>query len=134
MGLNDTTDRSSPVQVGALADWAQVGGGLFTVAAKKNGTLWSWGSNFRGELGRNDTTSYSSPVQVGALTDWSKISAGGDLFGTSVLAIKTNGTLWSWGSGIDGGLGQNNTTNYSSPVQVGALSDWAQISTQRGIS
>jgi alpha-tubulin suppressor-like RCC1 family protein len=36
----------------------------------------------------------SSPVQVGSLTDWKEISATG---GYHSLALKTNGTLWSWG-------------------------------------
>jgi alpha-tubulin suppressor-like RCC1 family protein len=39
------------------------------------------------------------------------------MFGT-----KTDGTLWSWGHNQWGNLGQNNTTNYSSPIQVPG--DW----------
>ena len=39
-------------------------------------------------------------------------------------AIKTDGTLWTWGSGKNGGLGLGNTTNYSSPVQIGSLTTW----------
>ncbi len=43
------------------------------------------------------------------------------------MAVKTDGTLWSvGGSGSNGQLGHNNTTSYSSPVQVGALTDWLQ--------
>ena len=34
------------------------------------------------------------------------------------VAIKTDGTLWTMGRGNNGVLGQNNTTSYSSPVQV----------------
>ena len=43
------------------------------------------------------------------------------------MAIKTDGTLWAWGGNNYGGLGQGNTTNYSSPVQVGALTTWDKI-------
>ena len=39
-------------------------------------------------------------------------------------AIKTDGTLWTWGEGRNGGLGKGNTTNYSSPVQIGSLTTW----------
>jgi alpha-tubulin suppressor-like RCC1 family protein len=118
---------SSPVQVGALTDWAQVSAGSADCAAiKTNGTLWTWGSNVLGQLGQNIVFSNyrSSPVQVGALTDWAQVSA----FNLQCAAIKTNGTLWSWGYNINGQLGLNDTTNRSSPVQVGALTDWAQVS------
>ena len=40
------------------------------------------------------------------------------------MAIKTDGTLWSWGSNGHGRLGQNNGTNYSSPVQIGSDTTW----------
>ena len=33
-------------------------------------------------------------------------------------ALKTDGTAWAWGGNYKGGLGQNNETQYSSPVQV----------------
>ena len=35
--------------------------------------------------------------------------------------------LYAWGEGGNGRLGTGNTTDISSPVQVGALSDWAQV-------
>jgi hypothetical protein len=66
---------------------------------------------------------HSSPVQVGALTTWSKI-AGGYYHSAS---IKTDGTLWAWGSNTQGQLGTSTITNYSSPVQIGALTAWANV-------
>jgi alpha-tubulin suppressor-like RCC1 family protein len=44
--------------------------------------------------------------------------------GAHSLAIKTDGTLWAFGDGNFGRLGQNNTINYSSPVQVGTDTFW----------
>lgn len=127
LGLNDTTNRSSPVQVGTQIDWSTVACSTYdTFSIKTNGTLWAiGGGNYLGSLGLGDTTGRSSPVQVGALTTWSKISAGPSFF---TLAIKDNGTLWSWGYGSNGQLGLNSTTNYSSPVQVGSLTNWLQVS------
>ena len=125
LGQGNTTNYSSPVQVGALTNWASVAAGQFhTAAIKTDGTLWTWGGyNVFGQLGQGNTTNYSSPVQVGALTNWASVTCG--RFHTA--AIKTDGTLWAWGYNNDGELGLGNTTNYSSPVQVGALTNWASV-------
>ena len=126
LGLGDVTNRSSPVQVGALTNWSSISGGnpTFATAIKTDGTLWSWGANTTGNLGLGDIIGRSSPVQIGALTAWSKVSSGGFL----TVAIKTDGTLWSWGSNGAGGLGLGDVTNRSSPVQVGALTTWSVVS------
>ena len=127
LGLGNTTNRSSPVQVGALTTWSNVFGGTnCSFATKTDGTLWAWGSNGLGHLGLGNTTSRSSPVQVGALTDWSGAKISSRLFST--LAVKSNGTLWAWGAGGYGSLGLGKTTSRSSPVQVGALTTWAEVS------
>lgn len=125
LGLGNTTNYSSPKQVGALADWSNVScGRYYTVAIKTNGTLWSWGANNYGKLGLGNTTYQSSPTQVGALTNWAAVCAGG----IHTLAVKTDGTLWSWGNAsFSGMLGLGNQTNYSSPKQVGALTDWLKV-------
>ena len=134
LGLGNTTYYSSPKQVGALTTWATVSGGTsFALAVKTDGTIWSWGRGTGGKLGHNNLTTYSSPKQIGALTTWSKVSAGGGTAPQS-LALKTNGTLWSWGYNSYGQLGLGNITNYSSPKQVGALTTWATVSTGDGFS
>jgi alpha-tubulin suppressor-like RCC1 family protein len=43
------------------------------------------------------------------------------------LATKTDGTLWAWGGNGNGQLGQNNTTQFSSPVQIPGTT-WSSIS------
>jgi len=45
----------------------------------------------------------------------------------SVVVVEPTTKLWSWGSNNWGQLGLGNTTNRSSPVQVGALTDWSKI-------
>jgi alpha-tubulin suppressor-like RCC1 family protein len=126
LGLGVRTNYSSPKQVGGLTNWASVSiGSKAMVAVKTDGTLWSWGYNTSyGQLGLGNTINYSSPKQVGALTNWSKVSFGNE----SVLAIKTNGTLWGWGNNQNGRLGTNNQTSFSSPVQIGALTNWESVS------
>jgi alpha-tubulin suppressor-like RCC1 family protein len=124
-GHNDTIHRSSPVQVGSLTDWSQVNGSSgFYHAVKTDGTLWGWGTSTGGSLGTGGTIDYSSPVQIGALTTWAWVAGNNQYNG---FAIKTDGTLWAWGSGTYGNNGQNNTTQYNSPVQVGALTTWSRV-------
>jgi alpha-tubulin suppressor-like RCC1 family protein len=132
LGQNNTTSRSSPVQVGSLSDWAYVAaGGRTTHAVKTDGTLWAWGANGSGHLGDNTLISRSSPVQIGALTNWLRISTT-KLFDFSpperAVAVKTDGTLWAWGKNSYGAIGDGTTVNRSSPVQVGALTTWREVS------
>jgi len=127
VGDNTTINRSSPVQVGALTDWtlAKTNGYLHSMGRRSYGTLWLWGRNNYGQLGQNNTIDRSSPVQLGADTNWS--SQVMPLYAHGNVAIKTNGTLWVWGLNQQGRLGVNNTTEYSSPVQVGTDTTWLQV-------
>jgi len=125
IGLGNTTSYSSPVQVGSLS-WSEISTGqVCSLAIDPNGQLWSTGANYYGQLGLGNTASYSSFTQVGALTTWSKASAGST--GEANSAIKTDGTLWTWGFNNKGQLGLGDTISRSSPVQVGTGTDWAQI-------
>jgi alpha-tubulin suppressor-like RCC1 family protein len=126
LGINDSPPYvSSPVQVGALTNWAQVSAAEGSAAITTGGQLYAWGNNGNGQVGDGTTNDKSSPVQIGSLTNWSRVSVSQD----SCAAIKTDGTLWCWGFNNEGQLGQNNTISRSSPVQVGALSDWSQLDT-----
>ena len=128
-GIGTTQLRSSPTQVGALTDWdSTTHRDRITLAIKTNGTLWAWGLGNYGTLGQGDINSRSSPVQIGALTNWKTLSSGGSSDGYTGAAIKTNGTLWTWGENSVGQLGLSNTTYLSSPVQVGLLTNWSKLS------
>ena len=129
LGLGNTTDYSSPKQVGALTTWitGAATDGKNSAAIQTDGTLWTVGAGLGGALGQGDVTSRSSLTQVGALTTWSTISGNGGSAKRSFIAIKTDGTLWAWGKNYQGQLGLGNTTDYSSPKQVGALTTWSTI-------
>jgi alpha-tubulin suppressor-like RCC1 family protein len=45
---------------------------------------------------------------------------------TGAHAIKTDGTLWGWGQGYAGRIGDGTTTTRNSPVQIGT--DWVLAS------
>ena len=88
LGLNDTTYRSSPVQIGALTTWNKISTQHKSSSAiKTDGTLWSWGYGAEGRLGHGNTTTYSSPKQIGSLTTW--VSLGRCQDDKGIRALKT---------------------------------------------
>lgn len=127
IGDGTNVNKSSPVQVGSLTTWASVSAGWYhSLAIRTDGKLFAWGraaGNNHGSLGDGTKINKSSPVQIGSLTTWASISAG-----QHSLAIKTDGTLWGWGSNYQGHLGLGDVIQRSSPVQIGNLNDWAIVS------
>jgi len=128
LGNNTTTSSRSPVSVvGGFTDWCQVSAGCqHSLAVRNNGTAWAWGLNSFGQLGDGTLTSRRSPVSVvGGFTDWCQVSAGT----SHSLGVRTNGTAWAWGCNGTGQVGDETTTNRSSPVSVvGGFTDWCQVS------
>ena len=129
LGNNTTINRSSPGTTAGpnCCNWcAASSGDAHSAAVKTDGTLWTWGSNSTGRLGTNSTTNRSSPgTTAGGGTTWCQTSAGGG-FST---AVKTDGTLWVWGSNTSGRLGDGTTTDRSSPVTtVGGCASWCAVS------
>jgi alpha-tubulin suppressor-like RCC1 family protein len=137
LGQNDGFSRSSPTQVGTGTNWSSnvSVGSTFSAGIKTDGTLWTWGAEGSGQLGLNTRFSYaykSSPTQVGANTNWSDVSAGLAVNNQAhAAAIKTDGTLWTWGSLTYGKLGGATYTSKSSPTQVGSLTTWIGVSAGR---
>jgi len=129
--------RSSPVQIPGTTWKGVCTGGFGQLATKTDGTLWSWGSNAYGVLGLNQTggawpdydagQKYSSPVQIPGTT-WDKIPQGVTY---SRYAIRTDGTLWSWGYNASGQCGHNDVTVRSSPTQIPGTT-WNKLYTGRG--
>jgi len=127
LGNNSTTNRSSPVQtISGGTNWKQVScGESHTAAIKTDGSLWLWGNGGNGRLGDNTIIAKTSPVQtISGGTNWKQVSCGG----AHTAAIKTDGSLWLWGNGGNGRLGNNAATNRSSPVQtISGGTNWKQV-------
>jgi alpha-tubulin suppressor-like RCC1 family protein len=86
LGDNTAINKSSPVQIGSLTNWATPYAGQYnSYAITTSGALYSWGRNHKGQLGQN-TTSYSvsSPIQVGSNTTW-YFATGGAAFTLALL-------------------------------------------------
>jgi alpha-tubulin suppressor-like RCC1 family protein len=126
LGLNDNINRSSPVQVGTQNDWITIScGNAASFGMRSDGTLWAWGYNTYGRLGLNDSILRSSPTQIGSGTEWHFMDCQS---GTSTtIAIRKDGTLWAWGYGELGQIGDNSITNRSTPIQIGDLSNWIKV-------
>ena len=131
LGLGNTTDISSPVQLGSDGDWQRASVGLFSLFIKPDGTLWSCGYGAYGATGHGSTANTSSPIQIGSETTWSfinTITTGvGGVKRPRSAAIKTDGTLWMWGNNNGGALGDGGNVSKSSPVQIGALTNWKKV-------
>lgn len=120
-----------PEEVTGLTGVTAITAGYFhTVVLKNDGTVWAWGGyNNNGELGDGTTNSSSTPVQVvgpggtGFLTEVAAIAAGG----YHTVALKNDGTVWTWGYNVNGQLGDGTTDNSSTPVQVTEISDVSVI-------
>lgn len=98
-----------------------------TFVIKEDGTLWAWGDNDNGQLGDGTygrTTAKYTPVQVGTDTDWVSVASGMG----HTLALKTDGSLWAWGSNHFGELGDGTNLRKTVPVQIGTATDWVSIS------
>ena len=128
LGNFSSSNRSTPVTTFAGGtNWKQVSGGAYhTTAIKTDGTLWVWGNNNNGQLGINNTSSKNTPVTTFAGgNDWKQVTCSGQ----HTVAIKTDGTLWTWGAGTLGQLGNFSSTNRSTPVTTFAGgTDWKQVS------
>lgn len=126
LGDGTTINKCSPTQIWGT-NWKTIaaGGQQFFAGIKQDGTLWTWGCNLRGQLGDGTTINKSSPIQtLSGGTNWKSISATRN----SVAAIKSDGTLWLWGYGGNGQLGDNTTTNKCSPVQtLSQGTNWRQV-------
>ena len=127
LGDNTATSRSTPVTtLAGGTNWKQVAGGReHTAAIKTDGTLWTWGYNFTGQLGDNTTFQRLTPVTTFAGgTNWKQVACGN----AHTAAIKTDGTLWTWGYNAYGQLGDNTINTRRTPVTTFAgETNWKQV-------
>ncbi len=123
---------TAPVRVGQANDWLFVAAGLtHNIAIKKDGSLWTWGSNGAGQLGNGDPNRANqySPVLIDS-GKWITAAAGCVVEDTRShsLAVKSDGSLWAWGWNQYGQLGDQTYVNKSIPVKIGNELNWMCVS------
>jgi len=117
----------TPVRIQGLTGvFTQVAAGnRFSLALRSDGTVWAWGDNLRGELGRGTVTSQeATPARVAVLNHVTRISAGGG-FG---LALRSDGIVFAWGANELGQLGTGTTADRPVPAKIAGLSQVTGIS------
>lgn len=103
-----------------------VGGKAYGFFLAEDGSLWAAGTATNGVQGTNDGVDHKVLTRIGTDNDWADMACS-RFWGYSAFAIKTNGTLWSWGENSAGQLGIGNTQAQTLPVQVGTDTDWKQV-------
>ena len=133
LGNGNFTDKKIPVKVLNLTNVISIWGiveGYHSLAIRNDSTAWTWGWNADGELGDGTLVNKNTPVQVkgagctGFLTGLVEMGGGSQ----HTVALKSDGTVWCWGSNTYGQLGNGNNTNSSCPVQVTGLSNIISVS------
>jgi alpha-tubulin suppressor-like RCC1 family protein len=99
-------------------------GGDSGYALRRDGSVWAWGDDEFGELGNGVRRfDVGSPVRVRGLHDVVAITAGA----CSAYALLRNGTVWAWGRGDFGQLGNGSISEERVPVRVKGLTGVVQV-------
>ncbi len=116
-----TPSTTTPVQVSGLSNVTQIasgGAGGTGYALESDGTVWAWGKGQSGQLGNGTTTAVATtPVQVHTVSNVTAIGTGP----TTTYAVEGDGTVWAWGSGGGGQIGNGLKVSETSPVKVNTL-------------
>lgn len=129
LGVPSVKERTATFStVGTDKNWKFVEGGkAYGFLIKEDGTLWAVGTNTDGVQGTGDGIDHKTPKQVGTDTDWAYVTSV-RFWGYTALAIKTDGTLWGWGSNSSNQLGTGNTgKNETTPIQIGTDNNWKTV-------
>ena len=134
LGDNSTTQRLSPTTISGGGAWKQISvGNNHTCGIKSDDSAWCWGSNANGQLGDNSTTQQLVPTAVSGGGTWKQVSAAGSSFSSHTCGIKSDDTLYCWGSNTNGQLGDNSTTQRLVPTAISGGGAWKQVSTAGGL-
>lgn len=96
--------KLSPVQQMPSQKWIAVQAKYqHALALQQDSSLWSWGSNYYGQLGDNGTTARRELTQIEVGEKWVEIGAGP----SNTYAKKVDGSLWICGNNSYGQIGND---------------------------
>jgi len=85
---------------------------------QRDGSLWCWGENGRGEIGDGTTETRAQPVRIAADRRWRSAA----VFLERSCAIRDDGALFCWGGAfVDDGA------DTLAPTRVGTATDWVSL-------
>ena len=117
LGQGDTTQRLGIVKVGGLPPIAKVvAGDWHVLAIARDGRVFGW-SNWRGSLGDPSLPDTKSPVQVPALSGFTDFVSNASY----TLGVKSDGSVWTWGSNSAGQMPGTTAQNELSPIPVAGV-------------
>ncbi|MFB7936318.1 RCC1 domain-containing protein [Streptomyces sp. NPDC056049] len=125
LGNDGNTSQTVPTAVSTPNLYADVAaGGMHALALARGGWVESWGDNIHGQLGdRYAEASRTAPDRVQDLPRVKQIAAGLEFS----LALAADGTVYAWGSGFLGQLGNGAREPSRVPLQVPGLQNVAAI-------
>ncbi len=131
--LPSAAQSTKPVGIVGLTDVARVAIGIYHICvATLSGEVKCLGMNTGGQLGYGSTnggTDWSKgPRTALGLSDVTDLTAGG----VHTCALTSAGTVWCWGQGDQGQLGQGTLANSATPLQVPNLTGVTQIAAPAG--
>jgi alpha-tubulin suppressor-like RCC1 family protein len=131
LGISDSIQRSTPVTTFAGGtNWKQVTESSYDISMALNDDgvnkrLFVWGNGDEGRLGSHRSADFWIPVEVSSTVTWKQVSSGIN----HAAAVKTDGTLWLWGSAGAGSLGVSDSSQRDTPVTTFAGgTNWKQVS------
>lgn len=127
LGDGTTVNKNTLTQIGTASDWTSVSTGRIHTVGLRSGMIFTWGSNWNGQLGTGGpSNSFSAfvttPQQIGTENTWSTVSAADD----HTMAIR-GGSLYGWGANNHRQLGDGTTTQRNTPTLIGSSTDWIYI-------
>lgn len=122
LGVGDFTERHYATQITSFGSVKAVSAGDYhSLALKSDGTAWSWGEGWEGQLGlgvSGPDVKYNSPQEITTLSSVTAVDAGG----RSSMAVRSNGTVYTWGDNFWGQLGLGDFTQRDAPTAVSGVS------------
>jgi alpha-tubulin suppressor-like RCC1 family protein len=123
LGTGNDQDQLQPVKILLPVNLICISAGSsapmyhssYTVAVGEDESLWSWGNNSCGQLGLGESvTPVTVPAQIPHTRSFVSVSSG-SLF---ILALDSQGSVWSCGSNQYGQLGVGDFINRRTPTQI----------------